>query len=67
MASTGGAMYAISHTIYGRDEEQPLSPYGAFQGELYLNYYHEIFQMPFIVLRYSNVYGPRQNAHGESE
>ncbi|MDD3888165.1 MAG: GDP-mannose 4,6-dehydratase [Patescibacteria group bacterium] len=69
MASTGGAMYGNQETPFSETmKEQPLSPYGISKraGELYLNYYHEIFQIPFIVLRYSNVYGPRQNAHGES-
>ena len=69
MASTGGAMYGNQATPFTEEmKEQPLSPYGISKraGELYLNYYHEIFQIPFIVLRYSNVYGPRQNAHGES-
>jgi UDP-glucose 4-epimerase len=69
MASTGGAMYGNQETPFSENmKEQPLSPYGISKraGELYLNYYHEIQQIPFIVLRYSNVYGPRQNAHGES-
>ena len=48
--------------------EEPLSPYGVSKraGELYLNYYHEQYGLPYIVLRYANVYGPRQNPHGES-
>ena len=69
MAATGGAMYGNKVTPF--DEEmkaEPLSPYGISKraGELYLNYYHELYEIPFISLRYSNVYGPRQNAHGES-
>jgi UDP-glucose 4-epimerase len=69
MAATGGAMYGNKETPFTEEmKEQPLSPYGISKraGELYLNYYHEIFEIPFISLRYSNVYGPRQNAHGES-
>ncbi len=69
MASTGGAMYGNKKTPFREDmKETPLSPYGISKrsGELYLNYYHEIQGIPFIALRYSNVYGPRQNAHGES-
>jgi UDP-glucose 4-epimerase len=69
MASTGGAMYGNQETPFSEKmKEQPLSPYGISKraGELYLNYYHEIQAIPFISLRYSNVYGPRQNAHGES-
>lgn len=69
MAATGGAMYGTRQTPF--DETMPAlpeSPYGVSKrsGELYLNYYHKQFRIPFISLRYSNVYGPRQNPHGES-
>lgn len=69
MASTGGAMYGNKPTPFSEEmKEEPLSPYGVSKraGELYLNYYHEQYGLPYIVLRYSNVYGPRQNPHGES-
>ena len=69
MAATGGAMYGNKKTPFNESmKAEPLSPYGISKraGELYLNYYHELYQIPFISLRYSNVYGPRQNAHGES-
>ena len=69
MAATGGAMYGNKQTPFTEEmKEEPLSPYGISKraGELYLNYYHQIHHIPFISLRYSNVYGPRQNAHGES-
>lgn len=69
MASTGGAMYGNKKTPFVEDmKEEPLSPYGVSKrsGELYLNYYHEQYKIPFISLRYANVYGPRQNPHGES-
>jgi UDP-glucose 4-epimerase len=69
MAATGGAMYGNKQTPFDETmKEQPLSPYGISKraGELYLNYYHELYGIPFVSLRYSNVYGPRQNAHGES-
>jgi len=69
MAATGGAMYGNKQTPFNETmKAEPLSPYGISKraGELYLNYYHELYQIPFISLRYSNVYGPRQNAHGES-
>lgn len=69
MAATGGAMYGNRPTPF--DETMPAlpeSPYGVSKrsGELYLNYYSKQFGIPFISLRYSNVYGPRQNPHGES-
>jgi UDP-glucose 4-epimerase len=69
MAATGGAMYGNKKTPFNEEmTAEPLSPYGVSKraDELYLNYYHELYQIPFISLRYSNVYGPRQNAHGES-
>lgn len=69
MAATGGAMYGNKVTPFTEEmKAEPLSPYGISKrsGELYLNYYHELYQIPFISLRYSNVYGPRQNPHGES-
>ena len=69
MAATGGAMYGNKATPFTEEmKAEPLSPYGISKraGELYLNYYHELYKIPFISLRYSNVYGPRQNAHGES-
>lgn len=69
MASTGGAMYGNKQTPFTEEfKEEPLSPYGVSKrsGELYLNYYHEQYKLPFISLRYANVYGPRQNPHGES-
>ncbi|MFZ5437849.1 MAG: NAD-dependent epimerase/dehydratase family protein [Patescibacteria group bacterium] len=69
MAATGGAMYGNKQTPFAETmKEQPLSPYGISKraGELYLNYYYELYGIPYVSLRYSNVYGPRQNAHGES-
>jgi UDP-glucose 4-epimerase len=69
MASTGGAMYGNKQTPFTEEmKEEPVSPYGVSKrsGELYLNYYKEQYGIPYVVLRYSNVYGPRQNPHGES-
>jgi UDP-glucose 4-epimerase len=69
MASTGGAMYGDQpvpfHELLW---PEPLSPYGVSKrsGELYLHYYWKQYGIPYVVLRYSNVYGPRQNPHGES-
>jgi len=68
-ASTGGAMYGNKPTPFVETlKEEPLSPYGISKraGELYLNFYHELYGIPYCVLRYSNVYGERQNPHGES-
>lgn len=68
-AATGGAMYGNTTTPFSEAlRELPESPYGVSKraGELYLNYYYKQYQIPYISLRYSNVYGPRQNPHGES-
>ncbi len=69
MASTGGAMYGNKPTPFTEEmKEEPLSPYGVSKrsGELYLNYYYEQYGIPYTILRYANVFGPRQNPHGES-
>jgi UDP-glucose 4-epimerase len=46
----------------------PLSPYGVSKlaGEFYLQYYRKIHGLEYVALRYSNVYGPRQDPHGEA-
>ena len=69
-ASTGGALYG-EQDYYPADEEhpkQPLSPYGIAKltVERYLNYYQENFNIQPTIPRYSNVYGPRQDPHGEA-
>lgn len=69
MASTGGAMYGDKPVPFDESmEPQPLSPYGISKrsGELYLHFYYVQYGIEYSVLRYSNVYGPRQNPHGES-
>ena len=68
-ASTGGAIYGDKPTPFSEDMiEQPLSPYGVSKkaAELYLHYYFTQYGIDYLILRYSNVYGPRQNPHGES-
>jgi len=69
-ASTGGALYG-EQDYYPADEEhpkQPLSPYGIAKltVEQYLHYYQENYDIQPAILRYSNVYGPRQDPHGEA-
>ncbi len=69
-ASTGGAIYG-EQDVFPADEEhaqRPLSPYGVSKlaNEKYLYYYREIHGLPYVALRYANVYGPRQNPHGEA-
>lgn len=69
-ASTGGAIYG-EQDYFPADEEhpvRPLSPYGISKlaVEKYLFYYQQIHGLPHGILRYANVYGPRQNPHGEA-
>ena len=69
-ASSGGAVYG-EQEVYPAPEShvtQPASPYGVSKrsGELYLSYYHQAYGLPYIALRYANVYGPRQSSKGEA-
>lgn len=69
-ASTGGALYG-EQDYFPADEEhpiRPLSPYGIakYTIERYLYYYHAVHGLNYTALRYANVYGPRQNPHGEA-
>lgn len=69
-ASTGGAIYGETDRI-PTDETHPacpLSPYGIAKlaVEHYLSFYSHIHKLPFTALRFSNIYGPRQNAEGEA-
>ncbi|MDH3445500.1 MAG: NAD-dependent epimerase/dehydratase family protein, partial [Deltaproteobacteria bacterium] len=47
---------------------EPVSPYGVSKrtGELYLGCYYMSYGLPYVALRYANVYGPRQSSHGEA-
>lgn len=68
-ASTGGAMYGEQLTPFTETmPPQPLSPYGISKraGELYLYFYWYQYGISYTALRYANVYGPRQNPHGEA-
>ena len=69
-SSTGGAIYG-EQEAFPADEEhpvRPLSPYGITKlvTEKYLFYYKEVYGIQHVILRYANVYGPRQNPHGEA-
>jgi len=69
-ASTGGAIYG-EHDYFPADENHPLhplSPYGITKlcAEKYLYYYYKTYGLKYTVLRYSNVYGPRQDPLGEA-
>ncbi|MFE8599236.1 NAD-dependent epimerase/dehydratase family protein [Archangium violaceum] len=69
-SSTGGAIYGEQDVFPAPETHatRPVSPYGVSKasGELYLGYYKAQYGMNYVALRYANVYGPRQNPHGEA-
>ncbi|QDT56365.1 UDP-glucose 4-epimerase [Caulifigura coniformis] len=68
-ASSGGVMYGDVHTPAPEETPaDPISPYGIAKmvGERYLNFYAREHGLTCTALRYANVYGPRQNPHGEA-
>jgi UDP-glucose 4-epimerase len=77
-AGVGRVLFVSSGgVVYGEPEQRPTpetapkapeSPYGVSKltGEQYLFYYHRVHGMEYAALRYSNVYGPRQDPHGEA-
>lgn len=69
-ASTGGAVYGEPETLPAPEHHpiNPLDPYGASKHhvEHYLALYHHNYGLRYTVLRYANVYGPRQDPHGEA-
>jgi len=69
-ASSGGALYG-EPVVAPQPESHPvmpLSPYGCakLSVEHYLHFFREVHGLESVALRYANVYGPRQNAHGEA-
>ncbi|HTP12737.1 MAG TPA: NAD-dependent epimerase/dehydratase family protein [Bacteroidota bacterium] len=69
-SSTGGAIYG-EQDYFPADELhplRPLSPYGItkLSTEKYLYYYRQVHGIDHVILRYANIYGPRQNPHGEA-
>ncbi|NNF03158.1 MAG: NAD-dependent epimerase/dehydratase family protein [Rhodothermales bacterium] len=69
-SSTGGAIYGEPEYV-PQDEHhslKPLSPYGIAKlaSEKYLYFYFDSYGIESVSLRYGNVYGPRQNPHGEA-
>ena len=74
-ASTGGAIYGEPDPAVNDGGPQPeshptlpMSPYGITKlvSEHYLRFYEQTYGVPFAALRFGNVYGPRQNPHGEA-
>lgn len=69
-ASSGGTVYG-EQEIFPASEDHPthpMSPYGVSKrtGEHYLYFYKVQYGIPYIALRYANIYGPRQDPHGEA-
>ncbi len=69
-ASTGGAVYG-EQEYFPADEKHPthpLSPYGISKRsvELYLYFYKVQYNLNYTILRYANIYGPRQSPTGEA-
>jgi UDP-glucose 4-epimerase len=68
--SSGGAIYG--EPVYLPCDEnhpiRPICPYGASKHtiEHYLEMYHVLYGLPYTILRYANVYGPRQDPDGEA-
>jgi len=69
-ASTGGAIYGEQEEFPAKETHptNPLSPYGIakLSCEHYLFFYKNTYGLNSTVLRYANVYGPRQDPHGEA-
>ncbi len=69
-ASSGGAIYGDQSQFPAPETHptHPLSPYGVskLSSEHYLYYYQKVCGLDYTALRYGNVYGPRQDPHGEA-
>lgn len=69
-ASTGGAVYGEQREFPAPEDhlQCPVSPYGVSKlaGERYLHFYGVQYGISYSALRYANVYGPRQDPHGEA-
>lgn len=69
-SSTGGAIYGEQEVFPCTEDHpvRPLSPYGVAKlaTEKYLYFYRAEYGLEYLALRYANVYGPRQDPHGEA-
>jgi UDP-glucose 4-epimerase len=70
LVSSGGAVYGEQETFPAPESHPtwPVSPYGVSKrsGELYAHFFMAEYGLPFVAFRYANVYGPRQDPHGEA-
>jgi UDP-glucose 4-epimerase len=68
-SSTGGAIYGECDGPASEDHaREPLAPYGVSKlaAEEYISAYNRLYGSAHVALRYGNVYGPRQDPHGEA-
>jgi UDP-glucose 4-epimerase len=69
-ASSGGSVYGECRDSAPKEDTKtnPLSPYAIAKNsvENYINFYSVVHGLDYTILRYSNVYGPRQDPHGEA-
>jgi UDP-glucose 4-epimerase len=70
LVSSGGAVYGDQESFPATEAHPtwPVSPYGVSKrsSELYAHFFQAQYGLPFVALRYANVYGPRQDPHGEA-
>ncbi|HEY5164934.1 MAG TPA: NAD-dependent epimerase/dehydratase family protein [Acidimicrobiia bacterium] len=69
-AGSGGTLYGVPESTPTREghPQHPISPYGVSKKAVgdYLHYYREVHGLESTVLALANVYGPRQDPHGEA-
>lgn len=69
-AGSGGTLYGVPEDLPVREghPQRPISPYGVAKKAAgdYLHYYREVHGLEYTVLALANVYGPRQDPHGEA-
>ncbi len=69
-SSSGGTVYGEQQVFPATEEHStdPLSPYGVTKltFEKYLKFFHVQYGLEYVCLRYANIYGPRQDPHGEA-
>jgi UDP-glucose 4-epimerase len=69
-SSTGGGLYGDADVLPTPEDHpiRPLAPYGMgkYAAEGYCALYTRLHGLPTVSLRYGNVYGPRQDVHGEA-
>ena len=68
-ASTGGVIYGEQEILPISEDAipRPLTPYAVSKltGERYLHFYHQIYDLPYVALRFGNIYGPGQDESAE--